>query len=82
MKVAISPDRGADAWRCLLTAVLLAFTSVVMLRRPGVRERQRRAAGVTVCQQVKIHEQALRIQTGRAGHVAASCEQRLTLYEH
>lgn len=49
-----------------LTALVQAFTSRVMLRGPGVWERQRRAAGVTVRQKVKIHNQALHTDTHRA----------------
>lgn len=45
--------------RCELTAVVLAFTSLVVLRCPGVGERRRRAAGFTVGQQVKFHDQVL-----------------------
>lgn len=46
-----------------LTALVQAFTSRVMLRGPGVWERQRRAAGITVRQKVKIHNQALHTDT-------------------
>lgn len=54
--------------RCELTAVVLAFTSLVVLRSPRVGERQRWAAGFTVRQQVKIHNQVLQTntQTGQA----------------
>ena len=53
---------------CSLTAVVLAFTSRVVLRGPGIGKRQRRAAGFTVRQQVKIHNQALETSTQRHTH--------------
>lgn len=56
--------------RCSLTAVVLAFTSGLVLRGPGVGERQRRAAGLTVRQQVKIHPQVLRTDTQTHGHAS------------
>ena len=41
-----------------LTAVVLAFASLIVLRRPGVGEGERRAAGLAVRQKVKIHHPA------------------------
>lgn len=67
-----------------LTAVILAFTSLVVLRGPGVGKRQRRAAGFTVRQQVKIHNQALQTerQTNRQIDVRAESIDQQLQHQH